>query len=596
MKTTNLPDQPVSDYHLLARLFFRLLPYQILLIVINAVNGIVDGLVASNVVGTEAMSAIGLYTPLTHFLYALSIMMVSGSQLLYGACLGKRPESVHSVFSVDLLVSLGISLVTSLAMVLAAVTNVVSLSVSDASQCTMFNRYLLAQAIGIPALVLGQQLFAFLSLENQTGRTMAAGIVCFAVNAVGDLLFTAVIPLGTFGLGLASSISVWMFFFVQLLYYTSGRSFLKFSRKACSWKDAPEIMRRGYSGALSRFVEMFRCLLVNALILKFVGTEGLSSFSASNSFLGVVWAVPFGMIAVERMLMSIALGEEDRESLLNAMRVMFRRCLPIMAGIATLIIAAAVPLTRMFYRNPAEPVYQMTVMGFRLLPLCMPLAVVSLGFACYAQAAQKKVMSVVLPVVDGFAGVSLTSLFLIPAMKMNGLYVANILNGVICLGVILAFSVAGVRRFPKSLDDLMVIPEDFGPSADDRIDITVRSMKDVETVSRQVIDFCRRRGTDERRAFLSGLALEEMAGNVVRHGFPLGRKRPHSLDIRVIHRGDDIILRLRDDCLPFDPAMGVQIQEPQSPEHNIGTRIVFRISRRVEYQNLLGCNVLTITV
>ena len=63
MKTADRPDRPVSDYHLLARLFFRLLPYQILLIVINAVNGIVDSLVASNVVGTEAMSAIGLYTP-----------------------------------------------------------------------------------------------------------------------------------------------------------------------------------------------------------------------------------------------------------------------------------------------------------------------------------------------------------------------------------------------------------------------------------------------------------------------------------------------------------------------------------------------------
>ena len=142
----------------------------------------------------------------------------------------------------------------------------------------------------------------------------------------------------------------------------------------------------------------------------------------------------------------------------------------------------------------------------------------------------------------------------------------------------------------------MVIPENFGPSADARIDITVRSMKDVETVSQQVIDFCRRRGTDERRAFLSGLALEEMAGNVVKHGFTLGQKRPHSLDIRVIHRGDDIILRLRDDCVPFDPAMRVQILEPQSPEHNIGTRIVFRISRKVEYQNLLGCNVLTVTI
>ena len=46
----------------------------------------------------------------------------------------------------------------------------------------------------------------------------------------------------------------------------------------------------------------------------------------------------------------------------------------------------------------------------------------------------------------------------------------------------------------------------------------------------------------------------------------------------------------------FDPARRSLILEPASPEHNIGTRIVFRIARKVEYQNLLGCNVLTITV
>ena len=84
MQTAMRPDQLTSDYRLLSRLFFRLLPYQILLIVINAVNGIVDGLFASNAIGTDAMSAIGLYAPMNHFLYAISIMMVSGSQLLYG--------------------------------------------------------------------------------------------------------------------------------------------------------------------------------------------------------------------------------------------------------------------------------------------------------------------------------------------------------------------------------------------------------------------------------------------------------------------------------------------------------------------------------
>ncbi len=585
-----------SDFHLLARLFFRLLPYQILLIVINAANGIVDGLFASNAIGPDAMSAIGLYTPMTHFLYALSIMMVGGSQLLYGSYLAEKPDSVHSVFSVDLVVSFVVSALTSLAMILGVVTHLTDMAVSDAVQRSMFNRYLIGQSVGIPALVLGQQLFSFLSLENQTKRTMTAGIICFVTNAAADALLTVVFPLGTLGLGLASSISVWLFFGFQALYFISGKSHLKFSIKSCRWKDAPRIAVRGYSGALSRFVEMFRCLIVNVLIMKFVGNAGLSSFSASNSFLGVIWSIPFGMIAVQRMLMSISVGEEDRESLKDTMRVILRIGVPIMIVVAGLIIAAAVPLTRMFYRDPSDPIYDMTVMGFRMLPICMPLAVVSLSFACYAQATQKKLMSIVLPIIDGFAGVSLTSLFLIPLMKMNGLYLANILNGIICILVIILFAYLEKKRFPSSIDDLMMIPDDFGPSELDRIDISVRGMEDVENVSTQVEGFGTMRGIDHRRALFASVALEEMAGNIVEHGFTKDKRPKHIIDIRVIHRGDDVILRMRDDCLPFDPSKRELLLEPEDKAHNVGIRLVYKISKKVEYQNLLGCNVLTVTI
>ena len=585
-----------SDFHLLARLFFRLLPYQILLIVINAANGIVDGLFASNAIGPDAMSAIGLYTPMTHFLYALSIMMVGGSQLLYGSYLAEKPDSVHSVFSVDLVVSFVVSALTSLAMILGVVTHLTDMAVSDALQRSMFNRYLIGQSVGIPALVLGQQLFSFLSLENQTKRTMTAGIICFVTNAAADALLTVVFPLGTLGLGLASSISVWLFFGFQALYFISGKSHLKFSIKSCRWKDAPRIAVRGYSGALSRFVEMFRCLIVNVLIMKFVGNAGLSSFSASNSFLGVIWSIPFGMIAVQRMLMSISVGEEDRESLKDTMRVILRIGVPIMIVVAGLIIAAAVPLTRMFYRDPSDPIYDMTVMGFRMLPICMPLAVVSLSFACYAQAAQKKLMSIVLPIIDGFAGVSLTSLFLIPLMKMNGLYLANILNGIICILVIILFAYLEKKRFPSSIDDLMMIPDDFGPSELDRIDISVRGMEDVENVSTHVEGFGTMRGIDHRRALFASVALEEMAGNIVEHGFTKDKRQKHIIDIRVIHRGDDVILRMRDDCLPFDPSKRELLLEPEDKAHNVGIRLVYKISKKVEYQNLLGCNVLTVTI
>ncbi len=105
--------QVSSDHKLLTGLFFRLLPYQVLLIVINAVNGIVDSLYASNVLGTDAMSAIGLFGPLNHFLYAASITFVSGSQILYGRYLAQKRENIHGLFSVMIVTSVCLSLLTS---------------------------------------------------------------------------------------------------------------------------------------------------------------------------------------------------------------------------------------------------------------------------------------------------------------------------------------------------------------------------------------------------------------------------------------------------------------------------------------------------
>ncbi len=582
-----------TDYRLLSGLYFRLLPYQVLLIVINAVNGIVDSLYASNAIGNTAMSAIGLYGPLNHFLYAASIMFVSGSQMLFGRYLAKDRQRIHGVFTVDLLLAFGLSLLTSIALVAAVITNATRLFVSEQPDLQMLNQYILGQAIGIPALVLGQQFFAFLSLENQTKRTMAASIACFAVNAVLNHLFVVVFSMGTFGLGLSSSVASWVFLAVQACYYLAGRSEWKFSLRACRKQDAAQIALLGYPGALSRFVEMFRCLIVNFLVLKYVGSVGLSAFAASNSLLAVVWAVPFGMVAVCRMLFSISIGEEDRRSLVDVMRITLSQGMLIMCGIVALLVASAVPLTQLFYRNPADPVYQMTVMGFRILPLCMPLAMVSLHFASYAQTAEKKILSIILPLVDGAVGVVLFSFLLIPTMRMNGLYIANVLNGFLCAAVITVSAWHDLGRRPRSLEDLMAVPQNFGAAEDARIDISVRNMEQVMRVSEQIIAFCDRRGVDRRRAYFAGLCMEEMAGNVVSHGFVKDRKK-HSVDIRVVHSGKDVILRIRDNCVAFNPAQRSRAMQTDDAVKNVGIRLVYSIASDVSYQLLLGLNVLTI--
>ena len=587
--------QNSSDHKLLTGLFFRLLPFQVLLIVISAVNGIVDSLYASNMIGKTAMSAIGLFGPLNHFLYAMTIVFVSGSQMLYGRYLATDREKIHGLFTVNILVSAGLALLTSALLALGVATGATRVLVSQEPDLQMLNDYILGQAIGIPALVLGQQLFAFLSLENQTRRTMAASITCFAVNAVLDHLFIAVFRMGTFGLGLSSSLASWAFLAVLAVWYLKGKSEWKFSLRECRWGDAMKIARLGYPGALSRFVETFRCLIVNFLVLSYVGSVGLSAFAASNSLLAVIWAVPFGMVAVARMLFSISIGEEDRRSLVDVMRIVMTKGMLVMAVIVVLLIIFAEPLTQLFYQDPADPVYEMTVMGFQILPLCMLPAMWSLHYASYAQTMEKKVMSIVLPVVDGVVGVVLFSFILIPSLKMNGLYISNVLNGFLCAAVIAAGAWIALKRFPKTLEDQMAIPDSFGAGEDERIDITVRSMDEVVNVSRQVIEFCEGRGVDKRRSFLAGLCMEEMAGNIVTHGFEKDEKK-HSVDIRVVHKGDDVILRIRDNCAAFNPSEHAKLMDPGDMGKNVGIRLVYNMARDVSYQNLLGLNVLTMRI
>lgn len=70
----------------------------------------------------------------------------------------------------------------------------------------------------------------------------------------------------------------------------------------------------------------------------------------------------------------------------------------------------------------------------------------------------------------------------------------------------------------------------------------------------------------------------------------------HSIDIRVVHKDDDIILRIRDDCVPFNPRERKALTDPNDILKNAGIRIVYQIAKSVDYQNLLGLNVLTIRI
>ena len=581
---------------MITKLMFRLLPAQILLNAVNAVNGIVSSFFASNYVGVDAMSAVGLYSPVNMLINAVSITLIAGSAIMCGRYMGQNnQEKLQSTFSLNLLLSTIIAALFTLLFLVAGDLDLTGIITNDEAVRPLFNRYLMGQAIGILPFILGSQLPAYLIMENRNRRSFAASIVYFVVNLMLNFVFVQLLHLEEFGLALASSLGMWAFFLVEAQYFVSGRSHLRFSAKHINWSESREMLIIGFPGAACNAYQTLRGMIVNWLLTIYVGSVGVSAFATANYLLALFWAIPCGMQAVSRVLFSVSAGEEDRQTLTDIMRVMFFRFIPLQCAISFLIMICAVPLTHIFYNDPSEPVFMMTVWGFRILPLCMPLAIISMHYTSYGQTFGKQLLVHVTAVLDGVVCVAGFSALLTSTMGVSGVYVANVLNGIVVALVFFGYAWIKNKHFPRNMEELMVIPDGFGADQDERIDLSVRDMGEVVEVAKQIQAFCISKSIDSRRAYLAGLAMEEMAGNVVEHGFSKDSKS-HTVDVRVTHKGDDVILRIKDDCIPFSPAEQQKLAEKEDITSNIGIRMVFRTASDIQYQNILGLNVLTIRI
>ncbi len=582
-----------SNMQLTSKLLFRLLPVQIFLALVGSVNGIVSGLFAAHYVGVDAMTAVGLYNPINMLISAISMMLVSGATILCGKYIGRNEtDKVQNVFALGNTLCVLIAGVFIVLYLFFGIFDLTGFIAKDPAIRPIFNEFLVGQSFGVLPLLMGNQLASFLSLENKTKRTTIASLVYLVVNVLLNYVFVKLLNMQAFGLALASSIGLWIFCLIQAPFFFKKDVPLRLFCRGVDWKFSKEIVKIGAPGAASNGYQTLRGFIVNSLLVAYVGSAGISAFTAADTLLRIAWALPTGMLAVSRMLISISIGEEDKQTLTDVMRNMFRKFVPLMAAIDVAIILCARPLAGCYYRITQQPVSDMTVWGFRILPICMPLSIICMHFTCYAQATGKQVLVHLLSLLDGVVCVAGFTALLIKSIGMNSVYIANVLNGVVTTIVIFVYPLIMRKRVAKNMEDLMVIPEGFGVPEDERMDLSVHTMDEVVTIAEQVQEFCASHGIDGKRAYMAALFLEEMAGNVVDHGFHKDKKK-HSVDIRVVHKNDDVILRIKDDCVNFDPGERSKVHDPEDITKNIGIRMVYQMTDRIEYQNILGLNVLT---
>ena len=113
----------------------------------------------------------------------------------------------------------------------------------------------------------------------------------------------------------------------------------------------------------------------------------------------------------------------------------------------------------------------------------------------------------------------------------------------------------------------------------------LRTLEEVAAAAEKAGRLCLEQGQDARTGNHIALCIEEMAANVIEHGFNRDEKL-HHLSVRILHKPDHWVLRFRDDCRAFDPVSYV----PGEGKQAIGIRLVLAMAEEAHYTYTMNLN------
>lgn len=581
----------ITNSDIIKHTYIKLLPVQVLVAVVAALNTLIDSIVAGNFLGKEVMAAMGLYAPVMT-VFGLSYVISVGAQILCCKHIGQgETEKLISLFSTCFVFLGTVSIALSALMIIFRYPLAGFLGATGVSR-DLLAQYIFGISFGLVGQVTMNMLMCFLSLNNKLKLSYICMGIMAGLNVGLDILFVCVLQMGAFGMGLSTSISHLVTGIILFVSFLKKDQTIYFHFGNLCFGRLGEAAVLGTPAAMFTIGATIKAYLMNATLLSVGGLDAAAAMTVQGNVCSFVGALPSGIGGTTLMLSGIYYGEEDQESMKQLLKQSLRvGILVTTIGMVAVILCSA-PLASLFYTR-GENVWFLTRRMLLIFPSFLVFNAIFNIFIKIYQSQEQMVFTNVLSVAENLimAGIAMAAA---PLMGCDAVWMSFSLSDIICLLVIAVSVFIKKGKITFHLEDWLKMDQSTYVSEENRLSFTLHSMDDVINISEKIVEFCRSKGLNRKKSNIAGLCLEEMAGNIVRYGFEPSKK--HSIDIRLMYKAEQIILRIRDDCRKFDPKSRIEQCTPEDPLKNAGIRIIGKLASDIDYKNNLGLNVLTITI
>lgn len=412
---------------------------------------------------------------------------------------------------------------------------------------------------------------------------MSALTIAISVAAVTGL------GLGAFGMGLATSVPSVVAVALCCGHFIFGASSVRLVNPLNHLRVLPSVLATGAPDSITYLCITARTLILNQLLLAVAGSAAVSALSVHSSVGLFLTALTIGVAETGVLLLSMFFGEEDASALRLTVRAALRIGVPVSCVLSLICLMFAPQLVGLF--GLTGPAADFAVAAVRAYCFYVPLDLVLTVFVNFYQSvdslgvayALTTAQCFVLPVASAAVGSA--------AFGADGVWWAFPASVALCTVLLYAWADSLRRRRGEqvegALDTMLVMPRGFQEdwTACATFGCTGEVASGV-TVSEELAAWCREHGVDRRRVYQVALAVEEMAGNVLRHG-PVRPTERVEVEVKIIAKRDgSLVLRLRDNGKPFNP-LDFDL-EGQDRFACIGIRMIRAIVGHMEYQNAVG--------
>ena len=561
---------------------------------------VIDGVIASRFLGVDAYSGISMLGPLSGMVLMLAGFISTGCTVACSQLVGiGEKEHANEAFNLSALLCLVLSALVMIFCVLSP-TTILHICGVPLSKYPELNPYmydfLKGYMVGFPVLMLIQVIGPILTMDGGKNIFTVSSIVLCAVDIVCDLLNVFVFHGGTFGMGLASSISYLVQFLIILIHFVMRRSYFHFSLKFLTMKHLKEILKNGSPAFVKKIAKTLRDVLINYInIMVALSAVAIAARGIQGDLYELLICIPTGIGRAMMTMAGIYFAAGDLKGLTRLYSYAFRLGFK-MTGIASVIVFLIAPLITKIYTNDPE-VTELAVFSLRWIAAGLLFDMNVSLIQYYLQGIGSRKAANSLSIGDRLIIPVLCALILGSLFGSKGILASVAVSKMVLLVCIFLADCVRCKGLPKRWMEVMFLPKDFGGAEEDNMYAEVKTMDDVVQESKRTYDFCLGHGVSKRSATLMSLFVEEMAADVILRAAGKKKKKEVRIDYRLFVEKDSrkICFSMMDLCEHFDPTTFFTMHQ-DDPEKHIGIRLVTKMAKDIRYYNTFNSNNLFISI